>query len=169
MAEVARRRTRAANQPADPDERVDPIAAPSTPPGEFPAVAASLPDRRTDHADLAGTWFYVSQRDPPAAKNVYPPQYIETVVAIEGNHVRGRYRGRFQIADRAISPDVAFQFEGERNEAERYQWTGRSGARGEVQLVLVTSDSLRVTWFASELADMGLASGSAILIRRREP
>ena len=52
----------------------------------------------------------------------------------------------------------------------RLPWTGARDAQGHVTLRLVSDDLLEVTWTASHLsADMGLASGTAHLIRQRMP
>ena len=123
---------------------------------------------RVERRGLAGTWVYVPRRPFGDTSEVYPPEYIETVIIEEGGRLFGRYRGRYRVADRAISPEVVFRFEGEVNDLGRYLWTGSGGARGEVHLELVAASSLQVEWFASHLGrQMGLGSGSAVLIRRR--
>ena len=151
-------------EPVQPSPPPAPTAA-SAPAVTAPAAASSRPPA----GKVSGTWFFVPKTLDPAPKDVYPPEYIEVVIAEENGQIRGRYRGRYRVADRAISPEVLFQFQGKVNSPGRYPWTGRSGARGEVHLKLVSDDSLQVAWFASELGQqMGLGSGTAVLIRRRE-
>jgi hypothetical protein len=93
------------------------------------------------------------------------------VVSEEAGALGGRYRARYRVADQAISPEVAFQFEGRASENSAHgRWTGGGGAKGEVQLKLLSVDSMGVTWWATDLGKgMGLASGTAVLIRLREP
>ncbi|MBL8229478.1 MAG: J domain-containing protein [Bryobacterales bacterium] len=128
----------------------------------------SVPTRRS----MAGNWYYVR---PPGASglrdDVYPPEYIETVIVEESGTLRGRYRARYRIPDRAISPEVAFQFSGRAGpDPARLPWTGPGGARGEVRLRLLSANSIEVAWIASELGSaQGLGSGSATLVRRQDP
>jgi len=60
-------------------------------------------------------------------------------------------------------------FEGRRQDGPIVlAWTGTEGASGEVRLKLLADDTLQLNWQATEFGDpMGLASGAAILIRRR--
>jgi curved DNA-binding protein CbpA len=119
---------------------------------------------------LVGTWFYVPQLIDFASKDMYPPEYIDLVVTEESGIVRGRYWARYRVADRAISPEVFFRFQGEANETGMYSWAGRGGARGEVRLRLISDETLQVAWLASELGQqMGLSSGTAVLIRQKRP
>ncbi len=49
-------------------------------------------------------------------------------------------------------------------------WSGGDGAKGEVQLKLISETSLEVVWSATQLGrTLGLAAGSAVLVRRAEP
>ncbi len=87
--------------------------------------------------------------------------------------VHGKYRARFHIGDRAITPDVDFSFSGpsDTNTSSgmtvTYPWTGAAGAKGELTLTLVTENSLRVDWTTTDLGtQQGLASGTAVLTRR---
>jgi curved DNA-binding protein CbpA len=119
---------------------------------------------------LSGTWYYARRRLSPLRDNRYPPDYIEVVIVAEDDIVRGRYRGRYRVSDRAISPEVAFQFGGKSNDAGRYPWMGAGGAKGEVRLRLTDDDFLAFEWIASDLgSQMGLGSGTAVLVRRLDP
>ena len=84
--------------------------------------------------------------------------------------LRGRYRARYRVADRPISSEVAFRFEGKvGREAVSLEWTGAGGSRGELKLKLLSRSSMQVEWIATELgSQMGLASGTAVLTRRQE-
>lgn len=116
-----------------------------------------------------GTWFYFApvQHPDPA---LYRPEFIELVIRERDGVIHGRYRARYTVGDRAISPLVAFAFEGAVDDrAADLKWTGSGGARGEVRLQLLSSARLEIFWSAGELgSEMGLASGTAVLVRRQE-
>jgi hypothetical protein len=99
---------------------------------------------------------------------LYPPEYIELRVMEDAGVLRGRYRARYRVVDKAISPTVAFEFEGPGSDGEaKLPWTGAGGAKGEVTMRLLESGALEVTWEASRMgAELGLISGRATLVRR---
>ena len=114
---------------------------------------------------LAGDWFFVPARASDSSG--YPPEYIELRLRQQGGLLHGRYQARYRVADRAISPNVAFQFEG--REGGTMRWHGTSGANGEVNLRLLPDGELEVKWQADQLGrEMGLVSGSARLVRKLE-
>jgi len=121
---------------------------------------------------LAGFWFYTKPARGQQNINqaLYPPEYIEASITEENGVLRGKYRSRFVIADRAISPDVNFSFSGTVNGPTiTCPWTGAGGARGEVTLTLLPNNSMRVDWTASAMGNQqGLSSGTAVLTRRIE-
>jgi len=117
---------------------------------------------------LAGTWLCVPPRLPERQEAFYPPEYIELRLIEDAGVLYGRYRARYRVTDRVLWPEVSFEFEG-RREQENFAWRGTEGARGEVRLKPVGPDRLEVTWWASELGErLGLASGTAVLVRQRE-
>ncbi|MBZ5577639.1 MAG: J domain-containing protein [Acidobacteriia bacterium] len=122
-------------------------------------------------SQFAGNWYYVPLPHPTAAKGTYLPQYIELRLAEGAGTVRGRYRALYRITDQAISPEVAFRFEGAgKIPVAQLAWTGPGESRGKVTLRLISRDRLEVSWIASQLsADLNLASGTAQLVRQREP
>jgi len=166
-------------QPVVPS--LSPSAEPGTPTLDPPPVLAVAPTAPIEirkppapppePRSLAGSWFWVKPRAAPAEAGLYPPEYIEVVIAGTAGELHGRYRARYTVPDRAISPEVSFRFEGAGGEeAAQLKWTGEGGARGEVQLRLVAGDSLEVKWFATEFGrNPGLSSGTAVLVRRQEP
>ena len=115
---------------------------------------------------LSGEWLFV----PSHAKSsgLYPPEYIELRVSEESGILRGRYRARYHIADRAISPTVMFQFEGRAGtDGASLPWKGIGGSRGEVTLRLLGGSTLQVEWVATQMGnELGLISGTATLVRR---
>jgi curved DNA-binding protein CbpA len=127
---------------------------------------------RPVNRQMAGFWFYAKPPDGQNNKNqtLYPPEYIEATITEEGGVIHGRYRSRFLIVDRAISPEVNFTFTGPRNGMQcNCQWTGAGGAKGELTLRLTSDNSMRIDWSASDLGtQQGLISGTAVLTRRIE-
>jgi hypothetical protein len=137
------------------------------PPPPSPAPAKPAPAAARD--GLAGEWLYVA---PARARQtgLYPPEYIELRVTEESGILRGRYRARYRVSDRAISPDVAFQFRGRvGGDGGNLRWIGAAGAEGQLTLRRLTSGALEVTWVADHLgAELGLVSGTATLVRKQE-
>jgi curved DNA-binding protein CbpA len=130
-----------------------------------PARVERAPNRR-----LGGFWFYVKPPHGQQNKNraLYPPEFIEVTISEENGAIYGRYRARFQIIDRAISPDVNFTFQGADNGSQNaWQWSGPGGAKGDLTLKLASENTLRIDWTATELGtQLGLNSGTAVLSRR---
>jgi curved DNA-binding protein CbpA len=153
---------------ATPGEMLPPPPPVSQP--ESSGVLLSPPPVEAPKNSFGGKWFYAQTRMNTQGKALYPPEYIEAVIVDEGGKLRGRYRARYKVADRAISPEVNFQFEGRGGQdAATLPWVGDGGARGEVQLKLLSANSMRVTWYATGMGTrMGLSSGTAVLIRREE-
>lgn len=116
-----------------------------------------------------GTWFYVRPTHRPAPA-LYPPEFIETLIRERDGWIEGRYRARYSVGDRAISPNVAFVFEGPAHaETVELPWTGASGAQGVIKLQLLSSSRLEITWSAVNTGTgMGLAAGTAVLVRRAD-
>lgn len=147
----------------------EPFEPPSavTQPTPVDGIEPPVPAGSSTHG-LAGAWFYVPQAIDFASRDLYPPEYIDLVITEDRGVVRGRYRGRYRVPDRAISPEVDFRFQGQVNDEGLYSWFGRGGARGEVRLRLISPETLQVVWLASDLGrQMGLGSGTAVLVRQR--
>lgn len=120
---------------------------------------------------LAGLWSYVQLPEGRHYKNEgrYPPEYIEAAISEQNGTVSGKYRARFRIVDRAISPDVNFTFTGPLSNGllTTLNWTGPGGARGKLTLRFTSANSLRIDWNATELGiQQGLDADTAILTRR---
>jgi DnaJ domain len=135
-----------------------------------PVPVSAVPIRvdRPAPRPISGFWYY--SRPPQGQHNtnrsLYLPEYIEATISDENGVIHGKYHARFQIADRAISPDVDFSFSGPSGAAS-YPWTGAAGAKGELTLKLVSDNSLQVDWTATDPGtQQGLASGTAVLTRR---
>jgi len=122
---------------------------------------------------LAGFWFYAK---PPLGQHnknqsLYPPQYIEVTINEENGIIYGRYRARFEVIDRPISPDVNFTFSGPPGSGSQsgFPWSGSGGAKGELTMKLLSENSMKLDWTATELGtQLGLEGGTAVLTRRIE-
>lgn len=136
-------------------------------------VADTRPTLPVSHRDtgFAGHWYYVPAPRQHAANGMYLPEYIELHISEEAGVLHGRYQARYRVTDQAIEPEVFFRFEGDASAPiSRFPWTGPGQSQGSVELNLVSADRIEVTWSATQLsADLNLASGSAQLLRQREP
>ena len=161
--------------PANEARVPPPQAIAEVPPGPSaaqPRVDVTLPKPAPAKPTLAGFWFYAKPKDGQKNKNqsLYLPEFIEATIIEQGGVVKGKYKSRFQIADRAMYPEVNFTFSGMPNGSTlTCPWTGQGGAKGEVTMKMTSDNALRIDWAASELGtQQGLASGTAILTRRIE-
>jgi hypothetical protein len=137
---------------------------------EAPRLAPSRVVAPSPSHSLAGFWFYVKPSQGQKNKNqtLYPPEYIEALITEDNGVVHGKYRSRFQIVDRAISPEVNFSFTGTPSGSMIVcPWAGPGGAKGELTLHLVSDNSIKVDWKATELGtQQELISGTAVLTRK---
>ncbi|MBL8179323.1 MAG: DnaJ domain-containing protein [Bryobacterales bacterium] len=162
----------------DTAKRTESAAHTATASGRAPPASGPDPEPRhtttappaAESPSLAGTWYFAKTRSN-APTDLYPPEFIETVIQEENGAFSGRYRARYVVSDRAISPEVAFQFRARPGaDSSRIPWTGAGGAKGEVKLKLLTANSLEVAWVAHDLGkSLGLAYGTAVLIRAANP
>ena len=171
----ARRQTQTAPAPtlmaATTELPLPPRPAPSVPSVQLPrppAVrSAPAPARQ-----FTGFWFYTRPVQGQLNKNraLYPPEFIEAILTEQNGLVHGKYRSRYQIVDRAISPDVNFEFSGTPNGCTMIcPWSGPGGSRGELTVRITGENSMRIDWTASQLGNVQeLASGTAMLNRRVE-
>jgi len=139
-----------------------PPTLPVTPPVETAVPIAAVAPR------LTGRWLFVATRATQHAG--YPPEYIELRLSETGDMLRGLYQARYRVTDRAISPNVAFRFEGPSSpDGGVLPWQGPDGSKGEVTLRLLPTGGLEVGWVAQQLGqELGLISGAATLVRKIE-
>ncbi len=118
--------------------------------------------------NLAGVWIFPRKKLTNKDKALYPPEYIETTIVEENGNLHGKYKARYMVSDRAISPDVTFEFAGKPSASPaQFAWTGAGGSKGEVKLKLISDKSMEVVWVTTHLGKvLGLASGTAVLVRR---
>jgi len=144
--------------------------APSRP--AIPSGAAPSPRRTalTEAQKFTGFWFFAKPVQANRNKNLYYPEFIEATLTEQNGVVHGRYRSRYQIVDRAISPDVNFEFAGTPSSGTIVcPWIGQGGAKGQLTLRMTGENDMKVDWSASEIGSVqGLASGTATLTRRLE-
>lgn len=185
IRELTKLRRTPAAQPAtgsNPERRADPLPYPAVatltelptnnqpvPGSPVMTPATRLPVPRPVIHPFGGFWFYLRA---PEEKNknagLYPPEFIEASIVEQNGQVRGRYRSRYRIVDRAISPDVNFEFSGIITAGVvTATWTGPGGARGEITMKLLSDNSMKIDWTADQLGSIqGLTSGTAALTRR---
>ena len=132
----------------------------------MPPVSLPVPEAR-----LAGTWIYVPSPDAPSPGVCYRAEYVETVVEEHAGEIRGKYRARYRVTDRPISTQVAFGFVGQAQDGvASLAWRAADGSAGELKLALLSPNTLSLEWIAHSMgAQLGLASGSAVLVRRLNP
>ena len=118
---------------------------------------------------LIGTWIYVPAPTAEETRKVYRPEYIEMRIRNIPGAIEGQYRARYHVPDRPLSPNVGFRFAGPGPPgagSAAFRWNGSNGLAGQVQLKLLTANSIQVDWRVTELAESAdLVSGSAILTR----
>ena len=128
-----------------------------------PSHFAHVPPRA-----LTGFWFYLRIPEDKKTPTLYPPEFIEATISELNGQVKGRYRSRYRIVDRAISPDVNFEFTGKLlGNVVSALWAGPGGAHGDLTIRLLSENSMRVEWTADQLGSIqGLTAGTAALTRR---
>ena len=116
-----------------------------------------------------GMWFYAKPRTENKNPAIYPPEFIETTIVEENGSLHGRYRARYRVTDRPISPDVNFEFDGKiSGRSADLAWKGDGGSHGEAHLKLITDTSMEMKWSATERGSLGLSAGTAVLTRGPE-
>jgi curved DNA-binding protein CbpA len=158
----------------DPDPANQPSASAAAP-AKTDSESAALPathaaeqsgSEEPPRLQVDGTWLYVAPARKEA-EDLYPPEYIELSISSDREAMWGRYRARYKVADRAISPEVDFRFEAILPAPERISWSGNGGAKGELRLTLLSANRLSVEWFTKSFGQqLTLGSGTAVLIRR---
>ena len=147
------------------------LQVPDWMPESFPAVVPPAVDQTVApvRSAFAGEWLFLPH-PKIHSDGLYPPEYIELRVAERGGSLCGKYRARYHVTDRAISPNVTFDFQGQGGDKDAHlPWTGPNGERGLVTLHLLTNSAMEVTWVVSRLGnEAGLISGTATLVRKIE-
>ncbi len=121
----------------------------------------------TTENPMIGTWIYVPAPLAEEDRKMYRPEYIEMRIRNVRGVLEGQYRARYQVPDRPLSPNVGFHFAGQPGAlSSTFRWNGANGLAGQVELRLMTVNSIQVDWRVTELAESAdLVSGTAILTR----
>ncbi len=115
-----------------------------------------------------GTWLYSKSSTNASGNLAYRPEYIEMIVKPqESGKISGRYLGRYQVPDQALSSEVRFAFEGAIGDGTTLlPWRSSDGAEGQVRMKIVSDGSVEVTWYTTRFGtSRKLASGTAVLRR----
>ena len=107
-------------------------AEPQSGTGTASAVEANVETQNVARPNLIGTWIYSAPGARISPADQYPAEYIELLLTEHDSMLWGRYRARYKVPDRAMSPEVEFFFEGSPAGERRYVWRGNGGGAGEV-------------------------------------
>ena len=128
-----------------------------------PAAGSRDAETRT----LSGKWVYAPDPDDLRDALVYPADYVELTVTVNAGVLHAKYRSRYKLSDRTLSPYANFSFSGPAD-GTTFIWLGNAGSTGEVALKPQSSDTLQVNWFATKMgSQLSLGSGAATLYRLR--
>lgn len=138
--------------------------APSYTPPQLPAPLPSVPLAR----HFGGFWALPREKNFQHQSGQYLPQFIEATITEQDGVIRGKYRARYYVSDRPISPNVNFEFEGRAEGGlVKLPWHGEGGSAGMVDIKLLSAEEMELVWRATEFGQvLGLASGTAVLMRR---
>lgn len=146
-------------------------AAPVNTAAEPESTPANLnpPDGSEQQTSFGGDWLYAPQPDDTPRAGLYAPLYVEFLLVEEHGNLTGKYRARYRVADKALQSEVGFRVEGKTSggKSVTLSWTSDEGAKGGVELVLRSSELLKVTWWTTAFGrHAGLTSGTATLVRQ---
>jgi len=156
-------------EPGDPTRVTLPPGLEKEPEAPKPERAAGGSAAKPEVAEFGGSWLYTPAVDGEADAGGYHATYVELVVAENSGEIAGTYRARYQVPDKAISPEVELRVRGKRpgGKAARLEWTAGDGGKGVMELTLRQPGLMAVRWWATELGSRaGLSSGSAELVRQ---
>jgi hypothetical protein len=168
----------------DVELKLPAVALTELPLAKLPAFGDSIPGHAEslESRNIAGIWFYAkplqaehSSEDSlqDKVKASWQPDRIEARISEQDGKIYGKYRVRFHIADPVVSPDLVspdlnFAFTGTLGAGPQFTfpWTGDGGAKGELAVKVISANSLRIEWHATQLGlQQGPDAGTAILTR----
>ena len=142
---------------------------------KLPAFGDSTPGHaeNLESRNIAGVWFYVKplhaeDSAEDKVKASWQPDRIEARILEQDGKIYGKYRARFHVADPVVSPDLNFAFTGALGAGPQFTfpWTGVGGAKGELAVKVISANSLRIEWHATQPGvQQGPDAGTAILTR----
>jgi curved DNA-binding protein CbpA len=154
--------------PQNPVE-VQAVAAPQPEPPTFASPQLPVPEpAHVFRNRYAGFWAYPHEKNFQRQTGQYPPQFIEASISEHDGSIHGKYRARYYVSDRPISPNVNFEFDGKpEGDGAKLPWHGEGGSQGLVEIKLLSGDEMELIWKATDFGQvLGLASGTAVLMRR---
>ncbi|MGI8742558.1 MAG: DnaJ domain-containing protein [Bryobacteraceae bacterium] len=134
------------------------------------AEEAPTPAVKASSASISGKWLYVPKPDE-GSNRLYQAEYIELRISSRGGLLKGKYRGTYRVPDRAMSPEINFQFEGKQGESVTLlPWYSSNGSKGEMRVKRLSEESIEVNWITTSFGNSNtLASGTAVLYRSDPP
>jgi hypothetical protein len=141
-----------------------PSDSPTYTPPQLPAPElARLPPNH-----FGGFWALPHEKNFQRQSGQYLPQFIEATITEHDGLIRGKYRARYYVSDRPISPNVNFEFEGRpEGGAAKLPFHGEGGSIGILNIKLLSAEELELIWRATDVGQvLGLGSGTAVLMRR---
>ena len=137
---------------------------------ELDFLANRILSAPTAQKRFGGVWI-LPKTGAAASNSSFAPVAADLIVAEAGGTLEGRYRARYPTMGRPEPTVVRFYFEGKaQGSVANSAWNSDGGASGDVQLRLVSENSLELVWSATELGkEAGPGSGTVLLVRRREP
>jgi hypothetical protein len=122
-------------------------------------------------SSFTGRWLYSPQPRDVSERGMYSAIYVELLLAERAGELTGDYRARYNVPDRAVSPEVTFTIRGGEGSATSGKVNWRSGdAKGQAEMTLRAPDVLDINWWTTEFGrHAALGSGTANLIRLQVP
>lgn len=137
-----------------------------------PAELKASAGPKSDESRFAGNWLYTPQAGETTDPGAYPAVYAELLLAEENGDLVGRYRAKYKVADKAISPEVELRIRGRAplGKQVRAEWSSGNGAKGVLEMTLRRPGLMGVTWWTTEFGrQLQLTSGSAVLVWQQAP
>jgi curved DNA-binding protein CbpA len=141
---------------------------------ELPAAAAK-PETTPPLPEVSlftGTWLYSPRSGDVSERGMYSAIYVELLLAEHAGALTGDYRARYNVPDRAVSPEVTFTIRGGEGSdiSGKVSWRSNDNAKGQAEMTLRAPDVLDFNWWTTEFGRQAtLGSGTATLIRLRVP
>jgi hypothetical protein len=118
-------------------------------------------------AGLVGLWRFARPAQEQTLPGGFAAQEVEVGITRQSGVIYGYYEGRYVVPQKLAVSEVSFQFSGAaENNSARTTWSSTDGSHGEIEVRLLSKDSLDVVWVASHPGRPGrVASGKIILAR----
>jgi hypothetical protein len=80
------------------------------------------------------------------------PQSVELFISNQDGEVFGSLIGRYRAPrSSSVDPEVRFTFRGPaRSGSMRFPWTGTGRSKGEIELIRLSPDTMRIVWYPEE-------------------